>query len=443
SGLYFALDSNFIGAKSAHDLHYVLLALGARDGHVAWRHALLKQSPADSSGADYQPVYRDGVVYVSYFYDHADDPQHTVRYGTVEALDATTGKLRWRQEVGESIDFAGGLVVDGSSVYVSLSVAKAPGQRPEAASGLVVALDIQTGVVRWRRPIEGTPSMAASADGRVFVMAMHQSGGHLLALNAADGSVVWDYTSDAPLSRGGDVENSRSNAPLITGDRVYIQATERNPDGGATLKLLALNAGDGSVVWQHQSEGIAATPAFNQSGDTLCLSASDSLNDASAVFGLATSSGATRWSITGIQGSVSGCAASGNTFYLAQRSIDQRTGSVFALSGKDGRQLWKSTAGPAVAADGLIAPVVGNGMIAVYLASPASTNSHVMVTMAIFRVGDGRLLWRRDVSARPARAPDIKGNLIFAPYAPGGLPGVTAYARDTGATLWSLALGNL
>lgn len=441
--LHFILDGNFIAAKSAHDLRYTLMALSAKDGHVAWRHALAKQSPADAPGADYPPVSRDGLVYVGYYYDHADDPQNVVRYSVVEALEAATGKLRWRRELGGGFEFAGELVVDGATVYASLSAERAQGQPLPAESGMVKALDVQSGKVRWQRALQDTPSMVASADGRVFVMASQQFGGHLFALNASDGSVAWDYVSDAPLSRGGDAQNGPSNAPTVVGGRVYAQATERNADGTANLKLLALNAGDGSVAWQRQTGGIAATPAFNQSGDTLCLSAYDTVAGTSTILGLAASSGTARWSITAMQGVVSGCAASGDAFYLAQRSSNRQTGSVFALSSQDGRQLWKYPAGPPVAADGLLAPTAVDGIVGVYLAASSLTQSQSPMTMTLLRASDGRLLWRRDVNMRPDQVPDIRDDVIVIPAIPEGQPGVTVYARETGTMLWSYAIGHL
>jgi outer membrane protein assembly factor BamB len=432
------LDGNFIAAKSAYDLRYTLVALGARDGHVAWRHTLDASNPHDATGARYQPVYLDGQVYVGYYYEHSVDPQNVVYHGVVEALDAATGKVRWRREVGT--EPAGEPVVDGSTVYVSASVLPAEGQQSQVESGLLEALDVRTGAVRWQRALEGTPSMAASADGRVFVMASRQFSGHLLALDASDGAVAWDYTSDAPLTPGD--QNGESNAPLVVDGRVYVQATERNGDGTANLKLLALNARDGSVAWQHQTGGIAATPAFNQDRDTLCLSTFAPTGDVSTILGLAVSSGATRWGITDLHG-VSGCTASGNNFYLTQRSSDLETGSVFALSSHDGRQLWKTSTGAPIIAAGALPPVMSGGMAAVYLQGPTPTRGPVMSTLAVLRMSDGKPLWRHDFGGNPDHLVDIEGNLIFNPELLGGLPIVTTYALDTGTPLWRYALGHL
>lgn len=444
--LYFVLDGNFVAARSEHDLRYTLVALDTRNGHVAWQHTLEASSPADATGARYQPVYQNGVVYVGYYYEHATDPQNPVRHGVVEALEAATGAVRWRREVGTDIE--GEPVVDGSAVYVSALVLQTQGQQPPAQSGLLAALDVQTGAVRWQRALDDTPSMAASADGRVFVIVRHAVAGiccdsHLLALDAPDGGVRWDFTIPGGLlARGDDLDNGGSNAPLVVGGHVYALEAAWNADGTAIQHLLALNVSDSSLAWQHPVEGTTATPAFNQNGDTLCASSYDSSQDTSTILGLAAASGATRWSITAMPGIASGCAASGDTFYLTQRSPDKGAGSVLALGGQDGRQLWKTPTAPPMAADGLIAPAMGAGVVGVYLQGPAPAHGPLMSTMAVLRASDGSLLWRHDFGGRPGRVLDIEGDLIFNPESTGDLPVITAYARDTGAPRWTYALGH-
>src|SRR5262249_7530020 len=159
-----------------------------------------------------------------------------------------TGTTRWRREVATEI--ASEPVVSGSVVYVVAT--QIQGQQV-TESGLVEALDSQTGAVRWQRALAATPSSPAIANGQVFVMASQQFGGHLLALSASDGSVMWDYTADAPVSIGGDTENGGPTAPLVHNHLVYVQATDREASGVANLALLALNAGDGTVAWRYQT----------------------------------------------------------------------------------------------------------------------------------------------------------------------------------------------
>lgn len=439
SDLHFVLDGNYLAAKSNSDLRTSLVALVVRNGRVAWRHALEGSSATDATYTRYQPVELDGLVYLSYYYEHAPDPQDVVRHGVVEALEAATGKTLWRREVGTEVN--GAPVLDGPIVYVSALVMQA---QTQVQSGLLEALDVRSGAVRWQRALDASPSMAAGEDGRIFVIANHQFSGHLLALDASNGSVAWDFASDAPIS-GGSMQSTASNAPLVIGGRVYVQAVERSADGTAKLKLIALDARSGSVAWQFQTNGLTAAPSFDQSSDTICFTEGDQAGRVSSILGLAPSNGTPRWSMTDVPGSVSGCAASGDTFYLTQRSSDLKTGSVFALSSRDGRQLWKTPTNSPVIAAGPLAPAVASGVVGVYLEGPPATNGPPMTTMAVVQASDGKLLWRHDFDGRPDQVLDIEGNLILNPESSGkyGVTVIVAYARDSGAPLWTYALGHL
>src|SRR5699024_2369691 len=59
--------------------------------------------------------------------------------------------------------------------------------------GLLLAIDSETGVERWRRPIGSSVSAAAVHDGVVLV----SGGGHLHALDAWDGTEVWAAGTDS------------------------------------------------------------------------------------------------------------------------------------------------------------------------------------------------------------------------------------------------------
>ena len=150
----------------------------------------------------------------------------------METLDPATGATRWRREVATEIGDEP--VVSGSMVYVTASVIPQP--LPElrpTSSGLVVALDRQTGTVRWQRALDDRLSLPAIANGQVFVMVGQQFGGHLLALNASDGSVMLDHTFDVGLALADDTQNRGSIAPLVRNHLVYVQGSSRDASGVA------------------------------------------------------------------------------------------------------------------------------------------------------------------------------------------------------------------
>jgi outer membrane protein assembly factor BamB len=434
--LFFALDSNAMSAKSLHDIQNSVVALGAHDGHLAWRRLLEAPAPTDQTIATLQPFSQDGLVFISYVYE---DTQTGVRHGVVETFDPATGATRWRREVASEI--VSEPVVSGAVLYVSAAVFAVGSGSPPPESGLVEALDSQTGAVLWRRALDATPLPPTVVNGQVFVMTSQQFGGHVLALSASDGSIIWDYASDAPVSIGGDTENGGSTAPLVRNNLVYVQATDRDPSGGANLALLALNTRDGSVAWQYQTGGIAATPAFNQAGDTLCVSAGVTPNT-SVVVGLAATSGHVRWRLTDT-GGLSGCTLGGDAFYLTEGSASQ-PGSVLALNSQDGRLLWKVATNSPVVDDGLLAPTVApGGLVGVYLTGPATTSGMPVWRMAMLRASDGALVWQRDFQGRPEHLMEIAGSQIYNDEFAVDAGSIVAYGLDSGARLWTYRLGYL
>ena len=286
--LHFVVDGHF-ATQSSNSLRETLIALDAHDGHIVWKHPLETPAADDGDYARYPAVLANGLVYLGYYYS----PQTTaLHYSVLEALDAATGQTRWRQELDarHENEIAGPPVVVDSMVYLSAGVYQTSGQQ-----GLVAAFDAQSGSVRWSKALADSPNMPAVTGGNVLVLTKQAQGftGHLLALRASDGSTAWDYASAVPLARGGDLDNAYSTAPVVSGSRAFVQATNRNPDGGANMVQLAVNLHDGSLAWQFETGGIAATPAISQDGATLCLGVTtfSQAANSSGVVALATATG--------------------------------------------------------------------------------------------------------------------------------------------------------
>jgi outer membrane protein assembly factor BamB len=435
--VHVVLDANAAAANSVNDLRFSAVALDTHDGHVAWRHRLETPAPNLADIATLPPLLQGGLVYVGYYYF---DPQTEIHHAVLEALDPTTGQTRWRHEAGTEL--SGEPVVVGSVVYLSATVFQTPGQQP-IESGLVEALDSRTGSVRWSRALTDAPTMPAIAGDQVFVITSQQFAGQLLALSARDGSVLWKYTSGAPLSRGSDAENGWSTAPIVVNQLVYVQGAERYPDGTAHLVLHAVNTRDGSLAWQHETGGIAAAPAVNQSADTLCVSAfrPSQTGGTSTVVGLVATTGQTRW-ISTVSAIASACVAAGETFSLSEATPGYNAGSVLVLNSQDGRQRWKAAVSAPIDADGLLPPSVSSGLAAQYVQAPTPANGPVMSAVAVVRIADGRLVWQRDFAGRPDKVMDVEGDQIYVPEQSGPLPLLAAYSLSTGALLWTYTFGN-
>jgi outer membrane protein assembly factor BamB/predicted MPP superfamily phosphohydrolase len=182
------------------------------------------------------PVIADGTVYVATT-DLGDGGA-----GGVVALDAQTGAVRWR--VPTTSPVRGGLAIAGDTVTTV------------EIDGRVIALDAQTGAQRWTyalstgiTPQAGAAFAAPTADGRDIVVG-HQR--HIAAL--ADGRPQW--TAD-PVPDGVD---SQSAAALAVGDGIVVGTFNRWSGG-----VIAWDRATGKRVWQHQTDdtvGINSSPVI-------------------------------------------------------------------------------------------------------------------------------------------------------------------------------------
>ena len=156
-----------------------------------------------------RPAYQDGTVYA------AD------RHGIVKALDAESGKEKWKADLSEKTGFfssnrsallSGGVTVAGSNAYVG------------SEKAVVYALNTSDGTLAWQAKAAGEVlSRPVVSDGMVLV---HTSNGQLQAFNEADGAVKWTVNLDLPaLSlRGESAPSTAYGAAIVGGDNGRVNA---------------------------------------------------------------------------------------------------------------------------------------------------------------------------------------------------------------------------
>jgi outer membrane protein assembly factor BamB len=178
--------------------------------------------------------------------------------GIVEKLPEGGPPLSWRTPIHAGYS---GPAVSGGRVFVVDARRVKANQAIERA----LALDENTGKILWARewPTDYSgqqlvyaigPRATPTVDGdRVYVLGAM---GHLLALDAATGNVLWqkDYVKDfnASIPSWGI-----AGAPLVDGDRL-ICLVGGEPDG----KVIALNKITGEEVWRSLSSD--SEPGYNQ-----------------------------------------------------------------------------------------------------------------------------------------------------------------------------------
>jgi outer membrane protein assembly factor BamB len=198
------------------------------------------------------PTVAGGVVYVG-----GDD-------GRLVAADAASGKEIWSFRAGGPIRTRPA-VAEGSLYF-------------QADDGFVYRLGAGRGEERWRVRVVATPIVRLPFDdpksrfdrlgsdvavvGERLYLGTHD--GRLLALDASDGRVLWQFQSgDSVLA-----------APVVAGGRVFFGSFDKS--------VYALDATSGRLLWKRDTQGaVVSTPALddgrlvigNRTYDVLCLEA--------------------------------------------------------------------------------------------------------------------------------------------------------------------------
>jgi polyvinyl alcohol dehydrogenase (cytochrome) len=145
--------------------------------------------------------------------------------------------------------------------------------------GGVYALDATTGALRWRQdlklPDEYISGSAAIAGSLVYIAVAAKSGPVLAALSLADGKVVWSKVLDG--QPGADTYSS----PVVSGNAVYIGISGTPVENGRVNAhtrgaVVALDATNGDIIWKtylvprgFDGAGIWATPTLDPRAQAL------------------------------------------------------------------------------------------------------------------------------------------------------------------------------
>jgi eukaryotic-like serine/threonine-protein kinase len=137
--------------------------------------------------------------------------------GVAAAPLASNLTLQWTWDAGEPIESSA--AISGNTVFVGTQAAE------------LVALDLQTGKLRWRHKVkdgigESSPSVF---EGIVYIGDLS---GMFHAVNAADGKPLWTFLTEAEIR----------SSPVVTGDRVLIGSYDGN--------LYCLARRTGKLLWK-------------------------------------------------------------------------------------------------------------------------------------------------------------------------------------------------
>ncbi|WP_437669837.1 outer membrane protein assembly factor BamB family protein [Sorangium sp. So ce131] len=289
-----------------------VLAVDSRTGDLLWK---TQVDPHPAAIVTQSPVVHGGRVYVGVssreelFASDEGYPCCTFR-GSVAALDAVTGELLWQRYTVPD-GYSGGAVWGGApaidlgrrALYVTTgnnytvpaavaACAEAAGDDPVAAEAClpeddhidaVLALDLDSGAVKWARRLQGfdawtgacfygydwcpsptgpdydfgtgaTLFSACAGEGRRDLVGAGQKSGIFWALDRDDGTVVWSTLVGPGGILGGimwgvAVDHSRLYVPVSNSDQI---AYTLHPSGEIITwgSWSALDPATGDILWQ-------------------------------------------------------------------------------------------------------------------------------------------------------------------------------------------------
>jgi outer membrane protein assembly factor BamB len=289
----------------------VLSAVQTATGRASWRFRSGRCTAAS-------PAVANGVVYMAFLNLRRTgrepcnaSPGTPGLNGEVVALDARTGKLRWRRVVGPTETSP---LVAGGLVYVG------------DWTGAVYALGAKTGRTVWTYRTGGEVKGGFALTGRRLFVGSYDH--HLYALNARTGKLIWRASAQERLGSRGTFYST----PAAAYGRVYIGST----DG----KVYSFGAQSGELRWSQSTGGyVYASPAVWKER-ILIGSYSGKFSSLDAA------TGDVKWTFTA-NGPISGSASViGNLVYFS--TLAGRTYGVEAATGK---RVWSFP-------DGKYSPVV-------------------------------------------------------------------------------------
>jgi outer membrane protein assembly factor BamB len=298
-----------------------LVALDVRTGKLVWS----QQAKNDLMA---EPLILGNQVIVGEGNEESDVRAGVVHVGTGEnallSFDRATGKPLWSVPLGGTAmptpALVAGVLVDHNG------------------SGDVVGVDPATGKVKYQRATGTIPSMVGLMPaGKFAVISGGQTKTTMVALNASDGSTIWQR--EFPKASGlGDCPPA-GDGQLVFCDYValippedFVQAGKMN-----TLHAYALDAMTGTLLWDTALEN-GILPKRNQSAIPLYDSGMVFLGSAIAPYmhGLDAQTGKLLWR-TKVRGPVkNGPVAVGGVLYFGDLAgnlwaLDEKTGKIIGV----------------------------------------------------------------------------------------------------------------
>jgi outer membrane protein assembly factor BamB len=191
-----------------------VFALASENGRELWRRHIAN---AREPFVDAAPIVWDGIVFTS-------------TIGTIYALDASTGAIRWRFGAGGIYP---GSVDAGGRLYAGTT-------NPTRSGGTLLILDAKTGKLLWTD--HGTAPILATFGDREVVFGAGNPGR----------VVAWDGATNKRRWTSLVATHCPGAAMAYAHRRLFVPVVDRCGSAGATSRFVALDAKTGTTLWQRR-----------------------------------------------------------------------------------------------------------------------------------------------------------------------------------------------
>jgi outer membrane protein assembly factor BamB len=251
--------------------------------------------------------------------------------GTLYAVRAGRGLQVWSYHTRRCT--AASPAVAGETVYMTFMNKPPCNTTRSGIDGLLVALDVFTGNVRWRKTIGPSESSPAVADGVVYVGDWN---GRVYAFNAASGRLRWSFAADGKVKDG----------IAYSGGRVYF--------GTYGHHVYSLNARNGKQIWRASAQQRLGSLATFYSTPAVAYGRVYIGGTDRKVYSFGASSGKLRWS-HGTGGYVYGSPA----VWQKRVYIGSFDHNLYAFDAATGDRIWSFKANDQISGS----PVVIDGLV--------------------------------------------------------------------------------
>ena len=259
-------------------------------------------------------------------------------------------------------------------------------------SNFLVALNRETGVLEWSRPIETALPLIAADRTLYFVQ-----DGRIHAVSAEDGAEQWSVAVEGEIT-----------APLAWDDGWLFAIV-------APGEAVAFRAADGHLIWRRPLGAASTHPAVPGGEAAVYFSLADS-----RLLALAEATGEPLWQQQ-LTGALSVPAVARDRVFAG--STDN---FLYAFDADSGRAEWKWRNG------GDVIGATADGDM-VYFASLDN------IVRAVNR-GNGNQRWKKPTGTRPTAPPVAFGGIVVLP---GLMPAVTVFVGRTGEVMGTQAAGGV